>query len=221
MTATLVHSDNESGLAAMQGGMSNPVRQTQALFRTLMEAMARPGRLFPASSDARPPSPLCPLAAAILVTLADADTPLWLDGALANEAAVTDWLTFHVSAPFASETASARFAVLAEPKQALPLEVFGLGSQDYPDMSTTLILQVERLTPEGAWQLTGPGIKERHTLGVEGLSPRFFAQWEANRRLYPRGVDVMLVAPDAIACLPRTTMITEFDPKSIKTAREQ
>ena len=42
--------------------------------------------------------------------------------------------------------------------------------------------------------------------------PRHFvAQWKQNRARFPRGVDLILAAPDGIACLPRTTRITQME----------
>ena len=197
-----------SSLEAMQGGFGDPVLQTQAIFRAIMEAMARPGTIMPLESDAMPPAPLYSLSGAILATLADADTPLWLSPGLSAEANISGWLTFHVGAPYAAEPAQASFAMLDEATKLPALEIFCLGEQDYPDRSTTLIIQVERLGNQGNWQLTGPGIKESARLGVEPVSSLFASQWALNNQLFPRGVDVILVAPDAIACLPRTTKIS-------------
>jgi len=44
---------------------------------------------------------------------------------------------------------------------------------------------------------------------VAGLPPGFLAEWEANRALFPRGVDVILCAGDHLAALPRTVRIEE------------
>lgn len=192
---------------AMQGGLSEPTLQTQRIFRALMDAMARPGTIKSIKTDARPPAGLMPLAGAVLATLADADTPLWLDESLAAKPAVADWLTFHVGAPFAVEPAGATFAVLSDAQKIASLDIFAQGQQDYPDRSTTLIIMVEELSKAGDWSLSGPGIKTTASLGVTPKSPLFLDQWAANNGRFPRGVDVIFIAPDAIACLPRTTRI--------------
>ncbi|SNY92857.1 alpha-D-ribose 1-methylphosphonate 5-triphosphate synthase subunit PhnH [Cohaesibacter sp. ES.047] len=197
---------------AMQGGLGEPVLQSQRIFRVIMEAMARPGKIMPVATDAMPPLPLMPLAAAVLYTVSDADTPIWMDEPLAGEQSVADWLTFHVGCPIVQDPAFATFALISDAEGMPFLDVFSKGLQDYPDQSATLILQVESLKVSAGWELRGPGIKDRHALSVEPISPHFLDQWRANHALYPRGADVILVAPDAIACLPRTTTIAMPDP---------
>lgn len=211
---------NGTNLQAMQGGLGDPVLQSQTVFRTIMDAMARPGTILPLQTDAKPPMPLMPLTGAILCTLADADTPLWLDGKLTDDQTIADWLTFHVSAPYAAEPASAAFAVIANPEKLPPLEVFSAGTQEYPDRSATLIIQVEKISANGDWSLNGPGIKTTASLGVKPISPLFASNWSDNHKLYPRGVDVILVSANAVACLPRTTTITVTDPKQSAAAQE-
>lgn len=198
---------HKEAVRAMQGGLSDPTLQTQRIFRAIMDAMARPGTIKPITTDAKPPSGLCPLTGAVLATLADADTPIWLDEGLKTTPAVTDWLTFHVGAPFAVEPARATFAVLSDAQKIAALDIFAQGQQDYPDRSTTLIIAVDDLSMDGDWTLSGPGIKTTTSLGVAPISPLFLDQWTANNNRFPRGVDVIFVAPDAIACLPRTTRI--------------
>ena len=200
----------ESNVAAMHGGLSNPVMQSQAIFRVIMDAMARPGKVISTTTDAEPPAPLNALAGAILATLADADTPLWLDQHLSSQKSLKDWLTFQVGAPFAVEPSQATFAVLSQADRLPSLEIFAQGEQDYPDRSTTLIIQVEHLSNDPVWALHGPGIKDTAHLSVQPISPLFLGQWADNNSLFPRGVDIILVSSDAIACLPRTTRITDL-----------
>ena len=90
-----------------------------------------------------------------------------------------------------------------------PLSGFALGTPEYPDRSTTLILQVETLADGRALTLSGPGIRETRGIAPQPLPGHFEMQWRENNALYPRGVDIILAAPDAVACLPRTTRIGE------------
>lgn len=189
------------------GGFAHPVFDAQAIFRAVMDAMARPGTVQPVKLLAQPPQPLSPVAAAIALTLCDHDTPLWLDPALRQTQAVASWLGFHTGAPLAGTPADAHFALVGDPAALIALENFAQGTQEYPDRSTTLILQVANLSSGENLLLEGPGI-ERTALTAPSPLPRHFVeQWKQNRARFPRGVDVVLAAPEGIACLPRTTRI--------------
>lgn len=189
------------------GGFADPVFDAQATFRAIMDAMARPGTVQHAKAEAQPPQPLSPVAAAVALTLCDNDTPLWLDPALKPIQAVTSWLGFHTGAPLTETPAEAHFGLVAEPANLIALENFAQGTQEYPDRSTTLILQVASLSSGGALALEGPGIDGSTALAPTPLPRHFVAQWKQNRARFPRGVDLILVAPEGIACLPRTTRI--------------
>ena len=189
------------------GGFSNPVFNGQAVFRAVMDAMARPGSIQPVAVFAQPPLPLSAAAAAVALTLCDHDTPIWLDPGLQNAAAVASWLGFHTGAPLANTPADAHFALVADPASLIALENFAQGTQEYPDRSTTLILQVVSLASGENLLLQGPGIERVAMIAPSPLPRHFVEQWKQNRARFPRGVDLILAAPEGIACLPRTTRI--------------
>jgi len=88
-------------------GFADPVRDSQAVFRAVLDAMARPGRVHEVAAPADPPPPLGRAAAAVLLTLVDAETPLFLDP---FAEAARDWVLFHCGAPLAP-VERARFAL--------------------------------------------------------------------------------------------------------------
>ena len=184
-------------------GFADPVLDAQACFRAVLEAMSRPGRIMRAGSALAPPAPLHQAAAAVLLTLADADTPIWLD---AGEAA-TAWARFHCGAPVMPEIGTARFALAAGAAPALA--TLDAGTDEEPQRGATLILQVTDLIAGEAWRLTGPGIEHEHRLRVIGAPDGFLGQWAENRQQFPCGVDVILCAGDKLAALPRSIMIAE------------
>jgi len=191
---------------SIQPAFRDASHEAQAVFRAVMDAMARPGRIFPLIPGFAPPAPLMPSAAALILTLADFETPVWLDGALAETAAVRDFLRFHTGAKLAAEPETAAFAVIADPQAMPPLAAFAQGTLDYPDRSATLILQMEELSPDG-WHLEGPGIRERAQFGASPLPANFATQAAENRGRFPCGVDLIFAARDAIAALPRSTRL--------------
>jgi alpha-D-ribose 1-methylphosphonate 5-triphosphate synthase subunit PhnH len=183
----------------------DPALGSQAVFRTVMEAIARPGLPRPLVSTLAPPPPLRATAAAVALTLLDYETPFWLDQDLAAAAEVAVWLKFHTGARQTADSAQAAFAFVSG---ALPaFDVFAPGTLEYPDRSTTLVVQVESLDQGEALALSGPGIAGTRRFSARPLPPDFRARLIANRDMFPRGVDLILVSETAVATLPRSVRV--------------
>ncbi|MBN9081425.1 MAG: phosphonate C-P lyase system protein PhnH [Rhizobiales bacterium] len=195
----------------LDGGFADPVFNAQSAFRIIMDAMARPGHVLAIPAYATPPVPLSAIAGTVACTLLDVDTPFWLDQALAANPALQAWLTFHTGARAAATPVEAHFALVGDPTSMPSLERFALGSHNYPDQSTTLILQVGSLDGGVPLTFAGPGIKGRKTIAPQGLPAGFTAQWHDNGKRFPCGVDLILTSADAIACLPRTARLVETE----------
>jgi len=193
--------------AKLERGFADPVFDAQHTFRTVMNAMARPGTVQPLDATCAPPQPLTPATGALLLTLADYETPVWLDATLARVAAVVDWLRFHTGSPIVADASEATFAVIADAGRLPALSTFAIGTLDYPDRSTTVILQVKTINDRSGPRLTGPGIATEARLDPTPLAATFWHDAKRNGALYPRGVDVVFAAPDRIAALPRSTAI--------------
>jgi alpha-D-ribose 1-methylphosphonate 5-triphosphate synthase subunit PhnH len=191
---------------AMPIGFADPVHDAQRIFRHLLTAFAHPGRIEHLSSIPAAPAPLLPTAAAICLALLDHDTPLWLD-ATADTPDIRNFLRFQCGCSIVTNPADCRFAVVTIADAMPALSSFAVGDAAYPERSTTVILQVAALRPEGALTLRGPGIKDTTQLAVDGLPARFWLDWTANAELFPCGVDVVLSAPGEIAALPRTIKV--------------
>jgi alpha-D-ribose 1-methylphosphonate 5-triphosphate synthase subunit PhnH len=180
-------------------GFADPVLDAQACFRAVLEAMSRPGRVGRVVAPPEVPPGLSPAAAAVLLTLVDADTSLQLSAGPEAEA----WVRFHCGCPVVA--AGADF-VLDPAATLLSLKA---GTEEEPQLGGTLILQVGQLSEGAGWRLSGPGIRDAHRLSVSGAPGGFVADWARNRARFPRGVDVILCAGDRVAALPRTTRIEE------------
>src|SRR6201991_4301345 len=145
-------------VAELPPGFADKVLSAQSTFRSVMDAMARPGSVQSIRAIAGAPSPMMRGTAAIALTLFDHDTPIWLDDAMSATSQVAKWLKFHTSAPVIADSSICSFALIGD-ADALPhLDRFSLGSNEYPDRSTTVILQVESLTQGPTFELRGPGI---------------------------------------------------------------
>ena len=192
-------------------GFADKVRSAQSTFRAVMDAMARPGTVHRIEAWLDSPAPLTSAAAAIALTLFDHDTTIWLDGPLAATPNVARWLRFHSSAPVTGEARYSTYAVIADPLAMPGFEAFAQGTDEYPDRSTTLILQLQSLSGGPALQLAGPGIAGTAILRASGLPHDLPERIARNRTLFPRGVDLILVADDGVAALPRTTRVTAME----------
>lgn len=190
-------------------GFSDQVYDAQETFSQIMDAMARPGTIKPVAKLVDAPQPLHATTGAVLLTLADYDSTLWFDDAIKSHPNVQSWVTFHTGAPISEKRSNAEFVIINSFQNDVSLSQFQQGTPEYPDRSATLIIQVESLFNQQKWQLTGPGIECAHGLWVEPYPPGFLQEWRENRAQFPLGVDVILCAPDALVCLPRTVKIEE------------
>jgi alpha-D-ribose 1-methylphosphonate 5-triphosphate synthase subunit PhnH len=187
-------------------GFADPVLDSQRVFRGVLDAMAEPGRVITLDAPPSAPARLHPATVAIALALLDFETPVWLDAAAATAEAVAH-LRFHCGCPIVADPARARFAIIADPGAMPEIPVFDAGSDEYPDRSATLIVQVGTLRAGSGCRLTGPGIATEARLEVGGLSERFWEALRGNHARFPRGVDVLLAAGPSLAALPRTTWV--------------
>lgn len=196
-----------TSVAELPAGFADKVLSAQSTFRSVMDAMARPCSVQRIVSAAGTPSAMMRGTAAIALTLFDHDTPVWLDAAMSATSDVAKWLKFHTSAPVVADSSIAGFALVGDPENLATLDRFAFGSNEYPDRSTTLILQVESLTNGPAVELRGPGIDGSATLRASIQPQDLFERLAVNATLFPRGIDVVLVHDDSIVAIPRTTRL--------------
>lgn len=189
-------------------GFTDPVHESQRVFRAVLDAMARPGKIVPLTEPVAAPRPLFPTAYAVCLALVDFETPLWLDAA-ASDGPARESLRFHCGCPLVDRPEDAGFALIVDAPAMPSLPSFAIGDDAYPDRSATLIVQVERLSADAGRTLAGPGIASTVRLDVSPLGGDFWDAWRRNHALYPLGVDVIFAAPDAIAGLPRSVMLKE------------
>ncbi len=192
-------------ISTLTPGLNDPVFDGQAIFRALLMAMAAPGRVRSVPATVEGPVPLTPAAAGVALAMFDLATPVWLAPPIDNPA-VRGFLAFHCRCPIASDPAAAAFAIV-DAAGAEDLAQFAPGTPEYPDRSTTVVVQVDGLMEAPGVRLSGPGIERHHDLRVAGVGKRFWAAQAANAACFPLGVDVVLVHGYNLAALPRTTKV--------------
>jgi alpha-D-ribose 1-methylphosphonate 5-triphosphate synthase subunit PhnH len=199
-----------SEAAARGAGFADPAIDAAAVFRTLLEAMARPGRIERLPIALAAPPSLGVEAAQLCLTLCDLDTPLWIDQAYAGEAS-TAYLRFHAGCPVVSAIEDAAFLLVAPANVPQALQRCRIGTAEYPDRSATLIVPLESMRDRGGVRLAGPGIKTEHRLAITPEPHDFWPALIANHQRFPLGADCFLVAPAQVVGLPRSTMIDQAE----------
>lgn len=190
----------------MLAAFADPVFDSQRNFRQLLQAMARPAT--PHALPALPPSPAPATAEAmaVLLTLCDQATPVWLQ---ANHPELAQHLRFHAGTPLPDAPAAADFALITDATAMPALDAFALGDPRYPDRSTTLIVQVDALHAGTGTRFAGPGIRDHVRCAIHGLPARFWHERAALAARLPLGVDCFFVAARQVLALPRTTRLLE------------
>lgn len=190
-------------MAALSPGFTDPVRDSQRCFRRLLDAMARPGRIAEIDAVSTPPAGLSPAAAALALTLADIDAPVWLGGAAAEAAA---WIRFHTGAAVVADPRDSLFAFAD--RSAIPdLLHLDAGTDEYPDRATTLVVEVANLAADGPIALRGPGIEDVHRVAIDGPDAAFWQRRAGMHELFPRGIDMIFTCGTRALGLPRTTRV--------------
>lgn len=201
---------SSSALAvAIAPGFTDPVFQSQATFRAVLDALAEPGTERPVAGIAAAPAPLSPIAAAVIATLADFETAVWRDERLRSPE-IDAWLAFHTGAPAVTDPARAVFAVIGTAEASPDFADFALGTDVDPSTSATLVLQVGGFAGGRRYRLAGPGIDGTREVAIAGAPADLAARLAANRALFPRGVDLILAGPTSVMGLPRTTRLEEI-----------
>ncbi|MFJ5317458.1 phosphonate C-P lyase system protein PhnH [Pectobacterium versatile] len=187
---------------SIQSSFAQPVADAQCAFRRILKAVSEPGitvtlplqqgwgRLSPAST-------------AVMLTLVDRDTPLWLDDALNDETTRSN-LRFHTGAILTRDE-SAAFALL-HVSSSIALSRFSAGDVMSPEKSTTVIIDVISLTGGTPLRLSGPGLETSRFVDPQ-LSPDMLRYLCHRPDPFPQGIDLMFTCADALMALPRTTHV--------------
>ncbi|MFM0731659.1 phosphonate C-P lyase system protein PhnH [Paraburkholderia sediminicola] len=196
--------NSQIALSTLTPGFADPVHDTQAVFRTLLDALSRPGTVgvvengLPEVRATRAEF----AAFAALLTLCDYATPVWLAQA---DTALDSALRFHTGAPLVDEPGLAAFAYIHDASAMPALESFALGEAESPEHSVTVLIRVEALTGGTPVVLSGPGIQHTTTIAPIGLPEHFWRERAALAPLFPCGIDCYLVCGNTLIGLPRTT----------------
>ena len=172
---------------------------SQAVFRVLLESLARPGRVFqlPAVGDELGPG-IVPLALAVV-------------GSKVAIAGAPEWQARICRATGAQSAGieEASLVAIYGTAEAGTVSRLRRGSAEAPDDGAKVGLACGALTEAGPGETTielkGPGVPGRTLLGVNGVGREVFDALRAANAIFPAGVDVWLVdGRGRVAGLPRS-----------------
>jgi len=183
----------------------HPVADTQRAFRRIFKAMSEPG--VTVSLPSLPAWGKTSVAAtAILMTMVDRETPLWIDEKLCDEALLNN-LRFHTGAPITDRT-DAPF-VLLHAKTTADIARFSPGENVSPEKSRTVIIDVSGLSGGLAMRLRGPGLMEPRAIAPQ--LPESVLKYLRNRgHSCPQGLDLIFTCGENMMALPRTTDVEVY-----------
>lgn len=192
--------------AAPKPGHAEPVRDAQAVFRAVLDALSHPGRVFPLPGSAQAPDALGTGLADIALTLLDADSSVWLHPSLAADPEIPSYLTFHTGVRQVTEVCDAEF-VIASPQTIPALEELEMGTDEAPHRSATVVVDARSSSTGGHFVAEGPGIDGTIEFDAHWAPASFIDLWQQNAAAFPRGVDLLAVDEYSVVALPRTTRL--------------
>ena len=189
----------------------DPIRDTQAIFRTTLNAFSWPGSIQQLPEEAEG-APANPWAAGLLITLLDHETTLAVEPF--SECDAFEIFVRQRTNTTRSQVSEADFIVThadsIDPELSLRVKH---GSLEYPDDGATIVIALQSLDQRShsglRLKLDGPGVPKGHELRVTELPVEYFEARAEVARHYPCGVDTILVdAEGRLTALPRTTRVT-------------
>ncbi|WP_035477530.1 phosphonate C-P lyase system protein PhnH [Aliagarivorans taiwanensis] len=186
-------------------GMRDVVHHSQACFRQVLTALSEPGSRHTLGRHAGF-GDMSAAASEVVLSLCDGNTPLWLSPRLASQAEIGANLHFHCGVNLVDETHAASFVVIGRGDHGdYVAKDFALGSEEYPDRSATVIIEVDQLDRGLSLAISGPGISGHKQICLGDLDPAWLNALREGR--FPLGLDLLFVAGDQLLALPRTTVV--------------
>ena len=188
---------------------------TQSVFRILLNAMSRPGRIyemepfiggwnFPvAGGFGNEGAFLVP----VLMTFLDREVSFCVTGDKGTAKEIAEFTGSHISV-----TGDADFVIVPHGGKSRTVFDAKRGVMKYPDEGATIIFCVERLSEEIEailrLELRGPGIADTRRLSIAGIDPETFTCLNEVNSEFPLGVDSFFVDKEGrLAAIPRSTAI--------------
>ena len=185
---------------ALVPAFEDPVLNAQTSFRAALKAMSEPGIVMQLDfADAL--DHMHPATFSLALTLFDDETKVWLSPAM-DTPAIRANLAFHCACPVVNDPQQADLAIIAADDVDC-LGRFRTGTDRDPELSCTVIIQLDSLQGGRSVVLKGPGIESQREIAP----PLNDAFWTAREQVneFPRGLDFFMTSQRQLMALPRST----------------
>ncbi|QXD31719.1 phosphonate C-P lyase system protein PhnH [Candidatus Pelagisphaera phototrophica] len=190
------------------------VFDSQCHFRSILDSMARPGKINDLKRlGFEPPQSLLSATTAVCLSLLNQDVSFYM--ARGNPAS-EEFLKVNTGSRSA-DLEEADFIIVDEDESPDLVRLVKEGLLTYPEEGATIILQTKGFEDEQAdgfqgIRLEGPGIDGVMELHVRGLGLEWIEALRAKNSEFPLGVDLILVSDSEpgeqkVACIPRSSRI--------------
>jgi alpha-D-ribose 1-methylphosphonate 5-triphosphate synthase subunit PhnH len=184
------------------------VFDTQGLYRLMLDAMARPGKILDLPRlDIYPPSGLSGYAISLAFTLLDSETTF---AELPVSELWQEYLAVNTGARPVLP-AVAEFILLVGQKYAPQIAELNRGDLLAPERGATVFVMVDSIAADGGGiklVLSGPGVKGQTAVMVDGLNLSNLDNILCLNQEYPLGVDCFFIDRQGrLLGLPRSTAV--------------
>ncbi|PAQ15778.1 phosphonate C-P lyase system protein PhnH [Bacillaceae bacterium SAOS 7] len=186
------------------------IHDIQAIYREVLDAMARPGSIHSIEAQASKEEVIsgCYVGTlALAKTLIDTEVTYYLPVAHAE----LNQLFYQHTHAKQAELREADFLFILRQGNDGELRESLLnakrGTLTDPHQSATIIVEVDQLFSKGDLLLSGPGIETEVEIAIHGSEEWLEVRAEVNSE-YPLGIDLIFIdANQQIVCIPRTTQM--------------
>ena len=191
------------------------VHDTQAIFRTILYCMSRPGTIESIADIGHQSESqeLCYDSTLLsAMTLLDAEVSFHVVGE--NAPLIEAFLSAYTLSTVAELHEADYLFVTKCTNREVIHDVFNQakkGTLTNPQQSATIIMETEKLSNDPQLTLRGPGIATTENVQIVA-SELWIGKREGANQEYPLGVDMIIIDPqNNMMCLPRTTTIHEWE----------
>ena len=193
------------------------VFDSQCHFRSILDSMARPGKINELKRlGFEPPQKLLSATTAVCLSLLNQDVTFYM--ARGNPAS-EEFLKVNTGSQ-SVDLEEADFLIVDQDESPDLVRLVKEGILTYPEQGATIILQTKGFADEQAdgfqgIRLEGPGIDGVMELHVRGLGSEWIEALRAKNSEFPLGVDVILASDSEpgepkVACIPRSSRLTRI-----------